>query len=230
MLAPQISLSRRVAPAATPPVQSSLSGQVFGMLINLSGRRRFTSQRLILYAVLAAQGKPGALEVSQQALELFREAHATLVNGNSELPGIFCDELEHVYFGAPQGDRRIGEFILLAERALNAVRRDAGDAASLLDALVAEATPLLALLNQITQVYEGLSRRHARQVKQQLHDVMTHIESIARQARMVSFNAQIIAARAGHAGREFGVVASVLTDITSEIDKLVREAICNSVA
>ncbi len=37
-------------------------------LINLSGRRRFTSQCLVLYAVLAHQGKAGALEISHEAL------------------------------------------------------------------------------------------------------------------------------------------------------------------
>jgi hypothetical protein len=32
-----------------------LSGEVFGIPINSSGRRCFTSQRLVLYAVLTAQ-------------------------------------------------------------------------------------------------------------------------------------------------------------------------------
>ncbi|HZX25792.1 MAG TPA: methyl-accepting chemotaxis protein, partial [Telluria sp.] len=33
---------------------STLSGDLFGRLINLAGRRRFTSQRLVLHAVLAS--------------------------------------------------------------------------------------------------------------------------------------------------------------------------------
>lgn len=70
-----------------------LSGEVFGALINLSGRRRFTSQRLVLYAVLAAQGQEGAADTARDALKLFREAHHALLNGSDALPGIFCPEL-----------------------------------------------------------------------------------------------------------------------------------------
>lgn len=207
-----------------------LSGEVFGALINLSGRRRFTSQRLVLYAVLASLGHDNAVEVSREALKLFSDAHTALVEGTAQLPGIFCDELKDAYFGSGQGDRSIRAFIQLAERTLDALKSDSRQAPALLDDLVRTATPLLAVLNRITQVYEELSKRNAQQVKKQLHGIMGDIKSIAKQARMVSFNAQIVAARAGHAGREFSVVAGVLSDITGEIDGLVHEALNNSVA
>lgn len=214
----------------SPPPAPKLSGDVFGALINLSGRRRFTSQRLVLYAVLASLGHENAVEVARDALKLFSDAHTSLVDGTNQMPGIFCDELKDAYFGSAQGDRQIREFIMLAERTLEAIRTDSRQAPALLDQLVQSATPLLAVLNRITQVYEELSKRHAGQVKKQLHGIMGDIESIAKQARMVSFNAQIVAARAGHAGREFAVVAGVLTDITGEIDELVHEALSSSVA
>ena len=207
-----------------------LSGDVYGALINLSGRRRFTSQRLVLYAVLASLGHDHAVASSREALVLFRDAHAALIDGKGELPGVFCKELEDAYFGPSQGDRRICEFIQLAENTLDAIESESRQARALLDELVRSATPLLAALNRITQVYEDLAKRNAQQVKKQLHGIMGDIKSIAKQARMVAFNAQIVAARAGQAGREFAVVAGVLTDITGEIDELVHSALTSSAA
>ena len=209
---------------------AQLSGEVFGTLINLSGRRRFTSQRLVLYAVLASLKHEAATETAREALRLFREAHKTLVEGSDELPGVFCDSLQTAYYGPLQGDRTIRDFIALAEQTLDAIQADFRQAAALLDQLVRSATPLLGVLNSITQVYEEESKRHATMLKKQLHHIMGDIKTISKQARMVSFNAQVIAARAGDAGREFSVVASVLTGITGEIDKLVQVALTESVA
>jgi len=216
---------RDALPACEHPKRAvKLSGETFAMLINLSGRRRFTSQRLVLYAVLATRGAPEAVATARAALQLFTEAHAILVNGNDQLPGVFCEELEAVYFGTEHGDARIHDFIGLARRALNALEQGAQEGAPLVEQLVAMATPLLAILNRITLVYEELSKRHALRVRKQLVGIMSDIEAIARQARMVAFNAQIVAARAGNAGKEFSVVAGVLSDITGEIDALVKEA------
>jgi hypothetical protein len=201
-----------------------LSGEVFGALINLSGRRRFTSQRLVLYAVLASQGDPQAVQIARDALGLFRGAHTSLVKGSNTLPGIFCPELQEAYFGKLDGDAQIVGFIELAERVLNTI--DGGhDAGVLLAELVRITTPLLGVLNQITTIYEDQSRRHALLMKKQLRGIMTDIETIAKQAKMVSFNARIVAARAGQAGKEFSVVAGVLSNITTEIDDLVKAAL-----
>jgi hypothetical protein len=209
---------------------STLSGELFGTLVNLSGRRRFTSQRVVLFAVLASQGRDGALQVADDALTAFREAHSALVEGNDQVPGIFCDELQEVYFGAAQGDKVIRDFIGLARSALDAIEACSRSAPALLERLVESATPLLAVLNGITQVYDDLARRQTSLVKKQLTGVMSDIQSIAKQAHIVAFNAQIVAARPGASGREFSVVASELSRITSKIDELVREALRASAA
>ncbi len=197
-----------------------LSGEIFGALINLSGRRRFTSQRLVLYAVLAAQGQEGAAETAREALKLFREAHHTLLHGSDALPGIFCIELQDAYYGRLNGAHQIDAFIDTAQRAL-----DSGKPGAALEQLVATATPVLSVLNQLTTIYEEQSKKHAILMKKQLRGVITEIETIARQARMVTFNARVVAARAGHAGREFAVVAGVLSNITTEIDDMVKAAL-----
>ncbi|KQV90740.1 chemotaxis protein [Massilia sp. Root351] len=213
------------AALATKNEAPALSGEVFGALINLSGRRRFTSQRLVLYAVLAGQGQENAAATAREALALFRGAHHALVEGSDTVPGIFCPELEEVYFGRPGGDRQIRDFMDLAERTLRACEDESRGAQALLAQLVEMTTPVLALLNQITAIYEEQSKKHALLMKKQLRGVITEIETIAKQAKMVAFNARIVAARAGFAGREFAVVAGVLSNITGEIDDMVKTAL-----
>lgn len=202
-----------------------LSGEVFGAMINLSGRRRFTSQRIVLYALLAAQGQEGSLAVAQEALALFRSAHQALLSETDELPGVFCAELQQAYFGKYEGDRKIRAFADLAERTLRAIEAASANAVVLQAELVQATTPTLVVLNQITSIYEEQSRLHARQMRRQLRSVISEIETINRQARMVAFNARIVAARAGHAGTEFSVVAGVMSNISGEIDQMISTAL-----
>jgi hypothetical protein len=209
---------------------TKLSGDVFGALINLSGRRRFTSQRAVLYAVLASLGHEGADVTARETLASFTDAHITLVEGKQGLPGIFCRQLHDAYFGTLQGDRIIREFIALAGTTLDAIGTKSQRAPALLDELVRSATPLLGVLNTLTLVYEEQSKRHAQQQRRQMHDMMADIKTIARQARMIAFNAQIVAARAGPVGNEFAVVASTMTNVTGEIDELVQTAMSSSLA
>jgi hypothetical protein len=222
-----LAIAHRPTPSAATPAPK-LSGEVFATLINLSGRRRFTSQRVVLYAVLAAGNDPSGVAVATEALGLFKDAHTALVEGSDTLPGIFCASLQEAYFGAEQGDQKIRNFIALAERALHAIQSGWRQAPDFLAELIDSTTPLLATLNSVTAVYENEARRHANQARDQLLDVMGEIKAISKQAHMVAFNAQIIAARAGAAGREFSVVATVLTGITVEIDKLLQAALSES--
>lgn len=213
--------------AGLSPVAASkpLSGEVFSALINLSGRRRFTSQRIVLYALLASQGQDGSEATAREALSLFRGAHKSLLSEADGLPGVFCLELREAYFGKLEGDKRIVAFADLGERTLKAIAQDSPQAAELLAELVRITTPTLGILNTITSIYEEQAKQNARLMRKQLRGVITDIETINRQARMVAFNARIVAARAGQAGKEFSVVAGVLSNISGEIDEMVAAAL-----
>jgi hypothetical protein len=205
--------------------RKALTGEMFSALINLSGRRRFTSQRIVLYALLASQGQEGSDATAQEALALFRGAHKSLLSEKDGLPGVFCPELQEAYFGKMDGDRQIVAFADLGERTLKAVAQGSAQAVELLAELVSITTPTLAILNTITGIYEEQAKQNVRKVRKQLRGVITDIETINRQARMVAFNARIVAARAGQAGKEFAVVAGVLSTISGEIDEMVAAAL-----
>ncbi|HEV7856302.1 MAG TPA: EAL domain-containing protein [Herminiimonas sp.] len=154
--------------------RSEISGEVFGALINLAGRQRMLSQRIVLNVVLASLKQDQAMEAAREALALFQESHIRLVQGDAELPGIFFDELRLAYFGPLQGDKSIREFIGMMERTL--ASREIGH--ELLGRLGRSATSIAALLNRITAVYEEESRRYAITQKKQLHGLTGITESI----------------------------------------------------
>lgn len=230
-----VAMARQADPvdrAATAPDRlpaAQLSDDVFGALINLSGRRRFTSQRVVLYAVLASLGHDGAEATARATLAQLVEAHHTLMQGKGSLPGVFSGQLHDAYFGTLQGDRNIRAFIDLAELTLAAIADNRIGAPALLDQLVNSATPLLSVLNGLTLVYEEQAMRHAQAQRRQLHQLMGQIKTVSQQARQLAFNAQVTAARAGDQGRDFGVVAASMTQVTTALDALVQQAAERSV-
>ena len=201
-----------------------VSGQMIGELINLAGRQRMLSQRIVLHVLLASQGSDAALPVARDCLETFRRAHADLVDGNDRLPGAFSDALNTLYFGHHKADERIRQFIDDArgviEMCSSARTAERSDAAT--NALVGQATPLLELLQQITLAYQnemnGIELAAARR-NAELAEQLGHI---SMQANIVAINARISAGRAGPYGREFSVVTSLLSDIVKEMDRMIH--------
>ncbi|MGF6238514.1 hypothetical protein P3T42_000239 [Paraburkholderia sp. GAS38] len=206
----------------------AVSGPVIGELINLSGRQRMLSQRIVLHALLAALGDAAALAVLKSCLASFAQAHAELVHGNERLPGVFSEALREVYFGKGRADERIRQFVAQAERAALSIAAGGDDRQSQVDALVAQATPLLELLQEITLAYQHEMRGvEAAATKRQV-DIAERLGNISMQANIVALNARISAARAGKFGREFAVITTVLADIIKEMDELIQSVVDTS--
>jgi hypothetical protein len=220
-------ISRHPAAAATAPVDGAhaIGPELWSTLINLAGRQRMLSQRIVLMALLGDRGDATARSAAHDALQQFAAAHARLARGGDGLPppppavqqalaGTLAD-------GSDGADAAVRAFIDVAEQAL---RTEVALARPALGQLVERATPMLALLNKLTQVYEALAREAVAHAQQRQAGLIGRIERIASEARVISLNARIVAARAGEQGREFGVVASRLVEISAEIEALSREA------
>lgn len=219
-------LTKKTAP--TDASKRLISNEIISTLINLSGRQRMLSQRIVLNALLASNKQPNTLKIAEDALHLFSSTHTILVHGDREYPGIFFEELHKAYFGPSDSDKYIKSFISLAEQVIAACKKEAPELKDLIANLGEMATTIVSLLNEVTLAYEHESKRRAAIRNKQHLELMGSIQKIAKEARIVSFNAQVIAARAGESGREFSVVASVLTDITEKMDNLAVAAMATA--
>ncbi len=199
---------------------ASVSAQVVGELINLAGRQRMLSQRIVLHVLLAARGDGLALAVAKQCVTAFALAHADLVDGNKQLPGVFSDALRQLYFGSARADDHVRQFIARATEAIASVESGSAAAHEQVDALVARATPLLDLLQKITLAYQSEMQGIEAAALRRQTGIAEQLGSISMQANIVALNARIAAARAGSYGREFAVITMVLSDIIKEMDQL----------
>jgi hypothetical protein len=205
-----------------------INGDTFSRLINVAGRQRMLSQRIVLNILLSSKENQETLKIARDDLELYRQSHSVLVYGNSEMPGVFFDELKEAYFGTLDGHNKNLQFINLADQALSAFEAGYRSAQGLMQELSQLAMPIVGLLNKITLVYEAESKLFAKEEARKHHALMSDIQNIAKQAKIVAVNAQIAAARAGDVGRKFSVVATELTNITEKIDSLVRAALIDA--
>lgn len=211
---------------ATAATASTAPAHAAGLsLVNLAARQRMLSQRMILQTMLAAQGDAERMQAARRSLQVFTESQAHLEATPRRMEPVAARRIAGTYHGAQGVGPTIHAFIERVRTTLDRIGEGNGRLAGRsLAELVQLTDPVLDALNTATTAFDEVGRAQSEAIMRELAGIVSDIQGISREARVVSFNAQVVAARAGTHGREFAVVANVLTDITSEIDRLTRDA------
>lgn len=194
-------------------------------LVNLAARQRMLSQRMVLQTVLAAGGSGLHLKAARSTLALFTTSQATLVDTPRHLDTADADRIRKVYQGPSGVGATIDAFAQQVGTALDFTERRSPRVEEVLDRLVQTTDSVLEALNTATTVFDQVGKAKSETLMKELAGIVASIQTVAREAKVVSFNAQVMAARAGQHGREFAVVANVLSGITNEIDGLSLQAV-----
>lgn len=211
--------------AAVPTVPTKVPAHIAGLsLVNLAARQRMLSQRMILQTLLASRGDAQKFEAAQRSLQIFTESQQHLQATTTHLDKSAAEKVDAIYHGPRGVGPLIASFMQLMGRTLEQIERKAPGVADALIELVGLTDRILEALNTVTTTFDEVTKAKSEAMMKELVGIVGDIQSVAKEAKVVSFNAQIMAARAGQHGREFAVVANVLSDITGEIDGLTRKA------
>lgn len=211
-----------IAPNRVPPAANAANGM---SQVNLAARQRMLSQRLALQIVLATQGELSQLAAAEQTLTTFTESQAQLVNTARNLTNGDGQLLRSTYFEPGNVARTVDGFIRHAQDALQFARTPSAGGNAALERMVSSVDGVLQALNAATSAFDQISVAKEASIMKELKGIVGDIQSVAREAKVVSFNAQVIAARAGSVGKEFAVVANTLANISTEVDTLAKKGL-----
>ncbi|MBA4113933.1 MAG: chemotaxis protein [Verminephrobacter sp.] len=194
-------------------------------IVNIAARQRMLSQRMVLQTVLAARGSLLHLQAARASLALFNASQARLLDTPRHLDEAGARLIRHTYEGPDGVGSTIDAFARQVGTALDLAERQSPRTEEALALLVEGTDAVLEALNRATTAFDQQARTQSEAMMRELAGIVASIQTVAREAKVVSFNAQVMAARAGAHGREFAVVANVLSGITNEIDGLSLQAV-----
>lgn len=194
-------------------------------LVNVAARQRMLSQRMVLQTVLAAGGSELHLKAARATLALFTASQARLQDTPRHLDAADAERIRKIYEYPSGVGATIEAFAQQVGTALDLTERRSPRVEEALARLVDTTDGVLEALNAATTVFDQVGKAQSETLMKELAGIVASIQTVAREAKVVSFNAQVMAARAGQHGREFAVVANVLSGITNEIDGLSLQAV-----
>lgn len=214
-----------VAPAAAHAAPPHAQRDNSMSLVNMAARQRMLSQRMVLQTVLAARGSDLHMKAARSSLRLFVDSQAKLVDTPRQLDAAGAEIVRNAYHGPHGVGSLIDAFAQQVGAVLDLAERQSPRTEEALSKLVDTTDSVLDALNTATTAFDQIGKAQSERLMKELASIVASIQTVAREAKVVSFNAQVMAARAGQHGREFAVVADVLSGITHEIDGLSLQAV-----
>ncbi|HEX3010484.1 MAG TPA: methyl-accepting chemotaxis protein [Syntrophomonadaceae bacterium] len=149
--------------------------------------------------------------------------------GDKELPANVYGVPTHVSCYPLRDDgtsEMVGTFGLILPRELaNSLKTMAGSLSEGLEQMAAALQEIAASASEVAQTQGTLHSEiiTIQKVSQEINEVLTFIKQIADETKMLGLNAAIEAARAGDAGRGFGVVAEEIRKLSDQSKETVVE-------
>ncbi len=142
-------------------LQATSTGDELSAAIDISGRQRMLSQRILFFASEVYSGRSSLNGTAKQelvnAIDLFERSHMALTQGNDlGLSGVLSPDLQALYSGDCNGcdlDRRARDYILQARVVAGVAPGDAG--AAWQNLVSSGSTLLLTSLNEAVQLFEA---------------------------------------------------------------------------
>lgn len=207
--------------------------EVLARLINIAGRMRMLSHRIVLFALLTAQERdPGERQqlshIGSKSLDDFGRTHDVIVHGDKEddLPPMFSPTVVRLFEDANKtGTNPINQFLQSCQKILESIDTAGDVPLEIKELSVFVATDLLDFLNRVTDGFkadlDGMAmakKSDAVDRQKVIEDAVNSIDEISSQVKFIALNASIEAARAGKSGRTFAVIAKEIRSL-SEISR-----------
>jgi methyl-accepting chemotaxis protein len=202
------------------------------LLINLSGKMRMLSHRIVMsaqQAKLVPADQDRAMSLFDAALNEFAQLARTLQHGSRE-HDISAETARHLNNGeAFQSDKVYGvieHFAASARDMQTSLKQGTGDATQLTNLAYFVADELLSTLNTITNgasqtLQNAMDKRHESEdeTRKKMLVAAQSINDVATKVKLISLNASIEAARAGEAGKGFNVIAHEIRELSEDAAK-----------
>lgn len=216
---------------------TSITPETLIQLVNIAGPQRTHCQRILLHLLLAKEKNLHALEIAEESIENFDRGHRLLVHGNSELPGLFNEELKGLFMSPKHYARDIESFIQRCRKITQAIRNDTLASEQEIHQLVDSSPVLFECLNAILEAYQQATTEHLQQIRQlwssersEIHQLLEQVSKVSFEFSIVALNARVLAAQGGNNARSndqraFSAVSEQMSSLAININDLVKKAL-----